>query len=146
SIALRGFTNERGEFLMTTLPVVPIDEQVLFNSGTIPHFVSGSGWSTQILLLNPTDSDLAGTLSFTGQSGQPVSVNAGGAQGSSFSYRVAARSSTRLQTSVQGALLSGSVIVKPSTQNQELPVSLVVYSYQTGGITTTIIGEPPSKP
>jgi N-acetylneuraminic acid mutarotase len=54
-IALRRYMNERSELLITTLPVVdlavaPVNETVLF-----PHFSDGGGWTTQILLVNPTD-------------------------------------------------------------------------------------------
>src|SRR5207248_332651 len=53
-VALRGLTNERGEFLMSTLPV--IDTTATPGTGTvvIPHFADGAGWVTQIFLVNPT--------------------------------------------------------------------------------------------
>ena len=43
-VALRGFTNEVGEFLMTTLPVAPLSSTA---SDTVyfPHFADGSGWA-----------------------------------------------------------------------------------------------------
>ena len=51
-IALRGFVNERSEFLMTTLPVAPLTagpaDTVYF-----PHFAAGGGWTTQVILVNP---------------------------------------------------------------------------------------------
>src|SRR5262245_51984285 len=52
-IALRGFTNERGEFLVTTLPIASLaasSAQILF-----PHFANGTGWTTQVVLINPTN-------------------------------------------------------------------------------------------
>ncbi len=59
-IALRGLTNERSEFLMSTLPV--IDTTAPPGSGTVvvPHFADGGGWVTQILLVNPTDNPMTG--------------------------------------------------------------------------------------
>ena len=64
-IALRGFTNEAGEFLMTTLPVAPLssasEETVYF-----PHFAAGGGWVTQVILVNPTDSTITETVEFLG--------------------------------------------------------------------------------
>ena len=45
AIALRGFTNEREDFLLTTLPVSPLTaaagQRVYF-----PHFADGGGWTT----------------------------------------------------------------------------------------------------
>ena len=61
-IALRGFTNERSEFLITTLPVAPLgstDSPLVF-----AHYADGGGWKTQIVLVNPTDSILTGTADF----------------------------------------------------------------------------------
>jgi hypothetical protein len=65
AIALRGFTNERSQFLLTTLPVAAL-------SGTssdiaiLPHFADGGGWSTQVLLVNPIDEPMSGTIQFIG--------------------------------------------------------------------------------
>src|SRR5207253_7244043 len=65
-VALRGFTNERSEFLITTLPVTSLstapEQTVIF-----PQLADGGGWSTQIVLVNPTDNDLTGTIEFFGQ-------------------------------------------------------------------------------
>src|SRR5262249_17248473 len=54
AMALRGFVNERGDFLMTTLPVAPISSTSTA-SIVLPQFAIGGGWFTQILLVNPTD-------------------------------------------------------------------------------------------
>ena len=58
-VALRGFTNEAGEFLMTTLPVAPLSSTV---SDTVyfSHFADGGGWTTQVILVNPTDRTITG--------------------------------------------------------------------------------------
>ena len=61
AVALRGRTNERREFLMTTLPVSPLTA----NEGEIvyfPHFAEGAGWTTEVILVNPTDDTMAGTV------------------------------------------------------------------------------------
>src|SRR5262249_54265398 len=61
AIALRGYTNERSEFLMTTLPVIELASRP---SSTLifPQFAVGAGWSTQILLINPGETTLTGTV------------------------------------------------------------------------------------
>src|SRR5437870_12246588 len=61
-IALRGLTNERSEFLMSTLPV--IDTTAPPGSGTVvvPQFADGGGWVTQIFLVNPTDNPMTGNF------------------------------------------------------------------------------------
>jgi hypothetical protein len=75
-IALRGFTSERGEFLITTLPVadlsiLPDAESILF-----PHFADGGGWTTQILLVNTTEAAMSGSVQFAGLTSQNYSIPA----------------------------------------------------------------------
>ena len=90
AVALRGFTNERGEFLLTTLPVSPLattaGESVCF-----PHFVDGGGWTTEVILVNPTDDTISGTVEFveqgtTGTTAQALSLAINGQTASAFSY------------------------------------------------------------
>src|SRR5207249_3933398 len=69
AIALRGFTNDRGEFLITTLPVVDIGI-TLPESTTIAHFADGGGWTTQIVLVNPSDAVVNGNVQFISRAGQ----------------------------------------------------------------------------
>ena len=59
AIALRGFINERNEFLMTSLPVADLNENFPSIS-YFPHFADGGGWSTRFILINPTDSPISG--------------------------------------------------------------------------------------
>ena len=47
--ALRGYTNERGEFLITTLPVVPLDTakaSMPFSLYVFPQLADGGGYTT----------------------------------------------------------------------------------------------------
>jgi hypothetical protein len=54
ALTLRSLMNQRGDFLITTLPIAdynqPAPSPVLF-----PHIVDGGGFSTQFILLNPGD-------------------------------------------------------------------------------------------
>src|SRR5262249_20128580 len=63
-VALRGRTNERSEFLITTLPVVDLSAApATGGSGVVfPHYADGGGWTTQVVLVNPTDKALSGSL------------------------------------------------------------------------------------
>ena len=68
--AMRGFVNERSEFLMTTLPVAPLTAGT---TGTvyIPHFTDGAGWTTRVILVNPTDAPIGGIAPIHG-AGRPT--------------------------------------------------------------------------
>ena len=52
---------------MTTLPVASLASTT---SDTVyfPHFADGNGWVTQVVLVNPTDRTITGTVGFLGES------------------------------------------------------------------------------
>ncbi|MBI4471460.1 MAG: hypothetical protein HY646_02255 [Acidobacteria bacterium] len=144
-IALRGFVNEapRGEFLMTTIPILNLAASTSTDVVYIPHFADGEGWTTQIILVNPTSNVLTGNIQFMGTGGgaataSPVSVTANGTLASSFPYSIAARSAFKLTTSSPPTpLASGSVRVTPG-QGTVAPTALVVFSYKPPGAGITV--------
>ena len=146
-IALRGFTNEADEFLMTTLPVAPLSpdsEETVY----IPHFAAGGGWVTQVILVNPTDSMITGTVGFLGPGSGPTEASPviltldDGSTGSDFDYSIPPRSSQRFTTANPfGELNSGSVRAVPDSGNAA-PSGLVVFSYAPAGKTLSEAGVP----
>ena len=95
AIALRGVTNEAGEWLGTTLPVTPLlpppspFSRTSTDPVVFPHFADGGGWSTQVILVNPTAQPIAGTLEFLGPDAAPLAVTlADERMGSSFEYAI----------------------------------------------------------
>jgi hypothetical protein len=135
-IALRGFVNDRSEFLMSTLPVtdlsLPANPPVVF-----PHVVDGAGWASRIVLTNPTDQTLTGQLQFMDPSGQPLSVVIDGQSNSVFSYSIlAAGSQTFLTGNTTTGVHVGWVRIVPSGANY--PSGNLVFSYTNG---TTVITE-----
>jgi hypothetical protein len=147
-IALRGLANERtpSEFLITTLPVTDLASPA--GSGTVylPHFADGGGWTTQIVLVNPTDSTISGSIQFFGQGsgstpGAPVPITANGQNALSFSYSIPRQSSFKLVTAgTASATAAGSVHVTPA--NSAAPSSLAIFSYNPAGITVSEAGVP----
>jgi len=145
AIGIRGFTNERGEFLMTTLPIASI---TLASSVpvVIPHFADGGGWKTEVLLVNPTDSTLTGTIQFIsegsdGTGGIPIPV-----AGVLPSYSIPARSSLKVETSGLGTTTTtGSVLLTPlngsSTASGSAVFSLVT---NAGTVTQSSISAQPA--
>jgi hypothetical protein len=69
--SLRGRTNERGDFLITT--TTPLDESATVTSSELlfPHFADGGGYSTQFVYFGRATS---GTSYFFNQLGQPRSL------------------------------------------------------------------------
>ncbi|MBI4472186.1 MAG: hypothetical protein HY646_05925 [Acidobacteria bacterium] len=132
AIALRGFTNQRGEFLITTLPVLPLSSSTS-GSLVLPHFADGGGWSTQAVLVNPTDQTLTGSVSFLSSGGSSpaaaITITVNGEVNSVFPYSIAPRSSRRLQTmGGSGQTLSGSVRITASGTSA-VPSALLIFSF-----------------
>ena len=150
-IALRGFTNERSEFLMTTLPVSPLTAST---GDTIyfPHFADGTGWTTQVILVNPTNSAISGRVQFFGTGtdtapAQPVDLILSDAQvGSEFTYSIPRSTSTRLETSNPARpTVVGSVRVIADT-GSSIPSGVGVFSFENGGVTVSEAGVPALTP
>lgn len=144
-VALRGLINERGEFLITTLPLSDLSAATSTSTSFLPHFADGLGWTTQIVLVNPTDSTLTGSIQFFGAgtpsvAATPVTLTANGQSASSFPYTIPRQSSFKLVTAGGGPLTTtGSVRVVPLGV---APSSLVVFSYRPAGITVSEAGVP----
>jgi hypothetical protein len=137
-VALRGVTNERSEFLITTLPVAdlsvaPGSDPILF-----PHFADGGGWTTQILLVNTTENTMSGAIQFCVQAGcpppdTPAITNVYTLQPrSSFQFRTAGSTATAT---------AGSVRVVP-TSGMMAPSGVAVFSFKSGGVTVSTAGVP----
>jgi glucose/arabinose dehydrogenase len=132
AIAVRGFTNERSEFLLTTLPVVepaatPSDVVIL------PHFAEGGGWSTQVALVNPSETSINGTVNFLNSTGQVVRT---------VPYSIAPRSAMRIPgASTEGSTQTGSIRVLPG-ENTVAPSATSIFSFVNGNATVTVAGLP----
>jgi hypothetical protein len=104
------------------------------STGTVfPHFVEGSGWTTSFMLVNPTDTEMSGTLQFSDPSGVPVS---------NLPYILPARAARQFATSASSETVRvGSVSVVPA-QGTMAPAGSLVFSYEAGGVRITEAGVP----
>jgi hypothetical protein len=128
AVALQGFVNERSELLMTTLPVTSLDSSAQSKPSLIPHVAVGGGWSTSILLVNPSDNAIGGTFQFVAPNGHPDAAT---------NYRIAPRSSSRLDVPSSSAeIRTGSILVVPD-QGQITPIASTVFSFVRDGVTVT---------
>ena len=150
--AVRGYVNERSEFLTSTLPIA---QTAASSTGPVvfPHFAQGDGWSTEIILVNPTDQTLTGSLQFfdPGPSdtvtigsgvafkagGQPVAVTIDGITQSTFTYAIPAHSSRSFQLSGSPAtILLGSAQAVPQN-GAASPAGVLLFSYRANGVLVT---------
>src|SRR5262249_43182239 len=94
-LALRGRINERSEFLLTTLPVADLLAAPSTAPVVFPYFAAGAGWTTQIVLVNPTDATLTGGLEFRDPSGHVTNPS-----NNDLTYSIPPRSSFQMRTSL----------------------------------------------
>jgi hypothetical protein len=149
ALALRGYLNERSEFLMSTLPVA----QLASSSSVpvaIPQFVDGAGWTTSVLLVNSTDSAISGTAEFftpgtSTAAGHALTMLVNGQRANSFFYNIPPRSSTSLDTdNAFDTAQTGWIKITP-VGGSASPVALAVFRFTAGGIVvseTGVLGQP----
>jgi hypothetical protein len=133
AIAIRGRINERGEFLMTTLPVATTALRAITAPLIFPHIVDGGGWKTEIILVNPADAPIAGIIQFFSQSGVATI---------SSSYSIPPRSSQRFETAGTSSSTSAGwaeVFLAPNTAE---PSGSAIFSYRNAGVIVTEAGVP----
>jgi hypothetical protein len=136
-VTLRSRINERSDFLLTTLPVTDLSTAPSAAPIVFPHFAAGGGWTTQIALVNPTDTTLTGGLEFRDPSGQVTNPF-----NSNLTYSIPPRSSFVMQAALASStVLTGSVRINP-TGNTTTPAGLTIFSYQNGGVTVSEAGVP----
>ena len=116
-----------------------------------PHFAAGGGWTTQVILVNPTHAPISGSVQFFGSGSETEAAAprtltlADGRSGSEFTYAIPPRSATRLRTSnPAGPLQVGSVRAVPDP-GQPAPSGVSIFSFQKDGTTVSEAGVPASS-
>lgn len=134
-IVLRENLNQRGEYLMSTLPVIDLSAPAATGTTTLPHFADGGGWQTQVILVNPTDSTITGRVSFFSSQGTIISTTA---------YSIPKHTSVKQVTpDTSPTLQSGSVQVIPDS-GSVTPTSVAIFSSSTNGVTVSEAGVLPT--
>jgi hypothetical protein len=131
---LRGFTNERGEFLVSTLPVFDPSVSPTTLPAYLPHFAVGGGWRTEVVLVNTIDTNISGTIAFFDVSGNPITVPIGTVTVNTADYFIPGRRTLKFVLPNSGLTIQvGSIRVTP-TSGDRTPVPLGIFSYSRGGI------------
>jgi len=133
-IALRGYTNQRREFLMTTLPVVDLTEPASNDVVFFPHYADGGGWTTEVTLVNPTDASISGSVQFLGPGGATTR------------YSIGQRGIGRIHTpGTSGAITTGAIRVTPDPGSTS-PSGLAIFTFTNGGIVVSEAAVPAPRP
>jgi Beta-propeller repeat len=116
--ALRFFTNERNDSLLSVIPIADITTAV-DQPIVIPQFADGAGWKTRVVLVNNTEDEVRGEIRFMGRGSltdppQGVVVGNDSGDNSVFEYDIQPRGFFQLQTNgLIENLSSGSVRIVP---------------------------------
>lgn len=119
ALALRGLTNERGDFLIAAMPVGNVFDYSS-TASVIPHFLTGAGWSSEIQLVNIEDANSEGVVQLRTATGDQV-----------YPYTVPPRSSTRIKLVEAIERTDGSVQVSTAGR---LPLIGEVLSQRSEGV------------
>jgi hypothetical protein len=129
---------------MTTLPVKDLTDVPSSTAVNFPHFADGGGWFTQLVLTNPGDSTITGSVQFLDPQGMPALLKIPGQAGSTFTYSIPPRSSRTWQTAGDAdPIATGSVLATPDT-GTAAPVGVSIFSFRINGVTVTEAGVPAS--
>ncbi|MEO8627052.1 MAG: hypothetical protein ABI612_02990 [Betaproteobacteria bacterium] len=120
--ATRRLVNERGETLLSPLPIAAL-APARADVAVIPHLATGAGWTSRIVLVNPTDAAISGTLRSSG-TGAPVE------------YAIAPKSTWTAQLANTAAPQTSAVQIRPAGADKT-PTAMAIVSYAINGVTVS---------
>jgi bacillolysin len=146
-LALRGTTNQIGEFLLTTTPVADLTKSAGDSPLFYPQFADGGGYTTSLLLLNTSRQTETGTLQILSNDGAPLIVNqVGGTADSSFRYSIPRDGAFRFQSDgFPVGVKTGWVRLIPDA-GSKAPVSSGVFGFNPEDRLVTESGIPAASP
>jgi len=119
-LALRGLSNERGEFLVSTLSFTESASSA--SAVYCAHTANGEGWTTQVNLVNSSNQTITGSVEFL--------------PGDRFTYMLPPYGTRRFRTDGLGIVRSGFVRVTPDA-GLPAPAATAVFSYRRNDVTVT---------
>lgn len=126
--------NERGEFMMTGIPIVSLGGSST-SSTSITHMADGGGWTTELLLVNRSDTVASGSMQFYASSGQSLNVNLDGQTANQFFYSIPARSARRFRTGGSTSTTSTGWIQIAPDANTQTPSAAALLSARANNVT-----------
>ncbi len=88
AVTLRQTLSAEQQYIVATLPVIPDTDASRTDSILFPQVGAGLGFSTQILLINPSADAATGRIRLTDSGGAPLELDFQGARASEFEYSI----------------------------------------------------------
>jgi hypothetical protein len=142
-VALRGTSNQRDEFLITTTPTADLTNPLSNSPIYFPQFVDGGGYTTSLILLNTSGVTETGSLQIMDHHGAPFVVNqVGGTADSSFRYSIPPNGAFRFQTDGFPIEVKGGWVRLTPDSGKSTPVGSGVFGFNPGSILVSESGIP----
>lgn len=146
AIALRQSSNALGEPLYTTLPVVDLAVPAGNEPLVFPHIAAGSGYTTQVLLINTTSQRLTGRISLIAPEGTPLPLLVNGVFNSQFSYQIDPHGTFRADFDSPSGLATGYALLSPVPPGAAAPAGSAVFQFKKNGSFVTEAGVAAANP
>jgi hypothetical protein len=142
-LALRGTTNQRNEFLITTTPIADLMQPLSNSPIYFPQFVDGGGYTTSVILMNTSSILQTGSLVIRDKNGAPFAMQqVGGTINSTFRYSIQPGGLFRFQTDgLPADTKAGWVRLDPDA-GTSTPIGSGVFGYNPGSILVSESGIP----
>lgn len=139
---IRWTSTGAGDHLITPVPVVDLSVGPSGGPLSVPLFAVGDGRRSELVLVNPTATTIAGTVLFLDPDGVPVFVGFGSEYSWSADYYIPPNGSQKLVImDVFGGFGFGSVRIIPGGDGPA-PTAFVVYNHVQNGIMDFEVGVP----
>jgi hypothetical protein len=146
AIALRQSSNSLDEPVYTTLPVVDLAVPAGNEPLVFPHIAAGSGYTTQVLLINTTSQRLTGRISLIAPEGTPLPLLFNGVFNSQFSYQIDPHGTFRADFDSPSGLATGYALLSPVPPGAAAPAGSAVFQFMKNGSLVTEAGVAAANP
>jgi hypothetical protein len=133
ALTLRGTQNDRGEFILTTLPAHVESASEVAGPVVLPQVADGGGYQTEFLLINPYDVRLEGRLRFRSSDGSLWALDVNGTAVSERGYSIPPRGVSRAISTGAGASVEAGYCILESAGDR-IPVAAAVIRFSQEGL------------
>jgi hypothetical protein len=142
-ISLRGTSNQKQHFIITTTPVADLTRSPGHDPIYFAQFADGGGYTTSLILMNTSAAIERGTLQIRDNSGNALAVNqVGGSSGSSFPYSIPPNGILHFQTDGSPASWNVGWIQLTPDSGSATPIGSGIYGYNPDNVLVSESGVP----
>jgi sugar lactone lactonase YvrE len=139
AITLRQTSNAQGEPVYTTIPVLDLNAPAGSGAVVFPQIAVGSGFTTQVLLMNGGSQRLHGRVDFISSDGSALSVRSDSGAITSLLYDIQPQGIYRAEVDGLGPVTDGYAVLTPDPGTAS-PSGTAVFRFKSGANIVTEAG------